>query len=128
MNSIQETTTDETHASVMGRKMSRGEISFEDHADHERMARMIRAEGDVFRLLALAPRGEFAVPGRKWYYMIQTPFATFPKFVIGLTDDRNENPAVIFRCELRSSAEDFWKKHCSDHQYAYSHPAPDTRP
>jgi hypothetical protein len=34
----------------------------------------------------------------RWLYWIQTPFATWPKHVVGTTDEQNEMVAIALRC------------------------------
>jgi hypothetical protein len=72
--------------------MSEGET--EDAEAYQRMRGLICREVDVHELLALSwcPRADL------WLYLIKTPFATWPKYVVGYTDTDNENPEVLFRC------------------------------
>jgi hypothetical protein len=70
----------------------------------EQVRRLIQAEDDVHRLLALTemPNGRFA-------YLIQTPFATHPKYVVGLTDKENTNPDILLQCGAEWSAQNFFE-------------------
>ena len=69
----------------------------------QRVRELIEAEPDVHRLLALTelPNGRFA-------YLIQTPFATFPKFAVGITDTENADPDVLLQCGAQWSGENFF--------------------
>ena len=71
----------------------------------ERLKELIRSEEDVFMLHALSD-----LPGGRFAYMIQTPFATFPKFAVGTTDKDNASPAVLLQCATKWSAEDYYNK------------------
>ena len=63
-----------------------------------RLRSMILQESDVLAVLGLCEQAD----GR-WLYLIKTPFATWPKFVVGYTDDQNLNPSIIFRCGLEDN-------------------------
>lgn len=60
-------------------------------------------EEDVKRIVRLEPTGT----GR-FRYLIETPFATFPKFVIGTTDAKFDDVRLELRCGLLESAEERW--------------------
>jgi hypothetical protein len=40
-----------------------------------------------------------------WLYLIETPFTTFPRYVVGRTDVGNEEPVVMLKCGRLDSAE-----------------------
>lgn len=65
-------------------------------------AKMEREE-DIKRVVRLIANG-----GGRYMYLIETPFATFPKFVIGTTDAAFEDVRLKLRCGLIESAEEAW--------------------
>ncbi len=82
-----------------------GELAAADRMAYCQMLALIRAEGDVHAVLELARMAD----GR-WLYLIETPFITFPKFVIGRTDSTNEWVEVLFRCGAEWSARAEWDR------------------
>ncbi len=60
-------------------------------------------EDDIKRVVRLIPHTE----GR-YLYLIETPFATFPKFVIGSTDATFDDVRLLSRCGLLQTAETKW--------------------
>ena len=89
----------ETHHGLSG-----GEISDKDRARYVKVRDNIKFEPDVHRLLDLQP------DDGRWRYLIQTPFITWPKFVIGTTDDANEEVKILFRCGSEWSARGEWDR------------------
>lgn len=67
----------------------------------------IEAEPDVHRVIDLTPLDP-AEPEGLWHYLIETPFATFPRFVIGQTDIRNESPSIVFQSGTEWAAMNEW--------------------
>lgn len=61
-------------------------------------------EQDVKRIVRLIPHGS------RFLYLIETPFATFPKFVVGTTDVAFEDVRYKSRCGLLSTAEQAWNR------------------
>lgn len=88
--------------------LSGGELPAERRAEFLRVRALIQKEDDVHEVLALA---KYAGEPR-WLYLIQTPFATFPKFVIGSTDADNLHPELLFRCGTEWAAQDEWNRVC----------------
>lgn len=86
-------------------KMSGGELPAEDREAALKLAALIRAEADVFALHALVP-----VPGKpgRWLFMIETPFVSFPKFVIGETDTENDAPELLLKTGAHWNAAAEW--------------------
>lgn len=84
-------------------RMSGGEITGENKDTFVRLAKLIESEPDVHRLIALDCIDE------EWHYLIETPFATFPRFVIGKTDDDNLEPSILFQCSAEWSAMEEWQ-------------------
>jgi len=78
-----------------------------------RLRGLILSELDVF-----AVHGLSWVPDEgRWLYFIQTPFATWPKFVVGWTDADNAAPKIMFRCGLIEGAREcFNKSNFGEHQ------------
>lgn len=70
------------------------------HDDLIDLADLIRREQDVRRVIALQPLGD----GRA-LFLIETPFLTFPKFVVGSTNEPNDDVRVLMSCGARWSAE-----------------------
>jgi hypothetical protein len=66
--------------------------------------RLIEAQPDVKRVVHLAP------DGLRFRYMIETPFETFPRFVIGTTDAGLTDVRIIVKCGTEWGAEDLWGK------------------
>lgn len=69
---------------------------------------MIEAEDDVRRVVHLERQGA------RFRYMIETPFKTFPKFVIGTTDGDFKDVRIQHRCGLIETAENAWKGKAAD--------------
>lgn len=90
-------------------RMSGGELEGPTKEAYVRLAKLIEAESDVHTLLSLRPAA-IADPAGPWFYLIETPFATYPKFVIGRTDADNERPVILFTSGTEWAAADEWKK------------------
>lgn len=85
-------------------RMSGGEVESPLKEIHARLRRLITDEADVHRLICLEPLDSV------WIYLIETPFADFPRYVIGFTDDNNTEPTVVFQCGAEWSAQDEWNR------------------
>ncbi len=68
-------------------------------------AKMLQQD-DVYEVVALVKLKD----EDRWLYLIKTPFASFPKFVIGSTDSENTSPELLFRCGSSWAAEDEWTR------------------
>lgn len=91
-------------------RMSGGEIEGPLRDTFVRLSRLIRVEPDVHLLIALDRlQDDDDLDDRPWIYLIETPFATFPRFVIGRTDDDNENPDILFQSSTEWSAMEEWQ-------------------
>lgn len=92
-------------------RLSGGET--EDRPEFLKLRALIQQESDVLEVLALS-----WVPEKsRWLYLIKTPFATWPKYVVGLTDGDNRSPEILFRCGWESSARGaFEAENYGDHQ------------
>jgi hypothetical protein len=88
-------------------RMSGGEVEGPLKEAYDRLAELITAETDVHRLLALMPFHD-SLPGEQWIYMIETPFSSFPRFVIGETDAANAAPSLLFQSGTEWSARNHW--------------------
>jgi len=67
---------------------------------------LIAAEPDVRAVLKLKP-----IAGTEdWRYLIETPFATFPKYVIGRTDATMSDVRITHRCGHIETARNEWEK------------------
>jgi len=86
------------HNTMTGRRMSDGET--EDRAEFAKLRALIMQEPDVYEVLALS----WVSTEARWLYCIKTPFATWPKFVVGWTDGENEAPKIIFCCGREENA------------------------
>lgn len=73
-------------------------------AQTEVLRALIETEGDVRALLRLEPLPDWTPP--RWAYLIETPFMTFPKFCVGMTNADNTEVHVVSKCGLRNSAEE----------------------
>jgi hypothetical protein len=67
--------------------------------------RMIVEQRDISRLLELAE-----LPSGGWLYLIETPFQTFPKFVVGELDAAGELVRLRHRCGTETVAREAWLK------------------
>lgn len=69
----------------------------------EDLRREIAGQADVRRVVELVP-----LAGGRFAYLIETPFETFPKFVVGTTDATNEDVRIGLRCGAEWSARDYF--------------------
>lgn len=77
---------------------------------------LIQQETDVLQVLGLSYVPQEGETGR-WLYLIKTPFASWPKYVVGFTDAENANPEIIFRCGWEQTAREcFNEQNFGDHQ------------
>ncbi len=88
-------------------RMSGGEVEGPLKAAYDAIRKLITAEPDVHRLLAVLPFHD-SVPTGRWLYFIETPFSSFPRFVIGETDLPNAEPSILFQSSTEWSARDHW--------------------
>lgn len=86
--------------------MSGGEINGEEKEAYLHMRKIIEGQEDVHKLHELS----WLPDEMRWLYMIQTPFATFPKFVIGHTGPENLDPVVVFQCSSEWGAQAEWDR------------------
>lgn len=84
---------------------SGGEMDETYRRQYVALRNFIQREADVHAVLELA-----RMPAGKWMYLIQTPFVTFPKFVIGVTDVENESAEILLRCGSEWSARAEWDR------------------
>lgn len=83
---------------------------------YRKLRGLIMQEEDVHEVHGLSWVPQEGENG-KWLYLIQTPFATWPKYVVGFTDPENENPEILFRCGQRDNGwEEFNRQNCGDHK------------
>lgn len=95
----------ETNTENTGPRMSGGE---DDNAEKIRQMRaLIQLEPDVYDVLALS----WVAQEQRWLYLIKTPFATWPKFVVGWTNDDNSETEILFRCGHESFAREEFNTH-----------------
>jgi hypothetical protein len=87
-------------------RMTGGEITGEQKVQYLRLENLISDEPDVYEVHELMPLPE---EGR-WLYLVETPYATFPKFVIGSTDADNSNPEILFQSGAEWSARAEWDR------------------
>ncbi|RRJ97894.1 hypothetical protein Ga0100231_005420 [Opitutaceae bacterium TAV4] len=64
-------------------------------------------EPDVARVVAIRPRKDRF---DRLQYWIETPFKTFPKFVIGETDADFTGTRLLHRCGVYENAENYWNE------------------
>lgn len=98
----------ESTESTKPARMSGGELTGPARDIFLELSKLIAAEPDVHRVMDLTPLDP-AEPEGLWHYLIETPFATFPKFVIGLTDIRNEAPSIVFQSGTEWAAMEEWQ-------------------
>lgn len=84
----------------------------EDRTEYLRLRALIQKEEDVYEVLALS----WVPQEQRWLYLIKTPFATWPKFVVGYTDADNADPEILFRCGHEDNA-----RACYDEQNMGDH-------
>lgn len=75
------------------------------HFDLIALADRLTAEEDVRKVLALQPLDD----GRA-LYLIETPFLTFPKFVVGSTNAANDDVRTLLACGAKWSAEEAFEE------------------
>ncbi|QJE95243.1 hypothetical protein [Luteolibacter luteus] len=85
-------------------RTSGGEITGEEKEAWLRMSQILRAQEDVHAVLAI----EWDPDEMRWWYLIETTFATFPRFVVGYTDPENLAPVIFFQSSADWSAKDAW--------------------
>lgn len=78
-----------------------------DRAAYVALRALIEREEDVHELLALS----WLPQENRWLYLIQTPFATWPKYVVGTTDSGNESPEILLRCGHEGNARAAFDEH-----------------
>jgi hypothetical protein len=94
-------------------RLTGGEIPEPQRAAMIRLRSLIRQEPDVLEVLALS----YLPEAQRWLYLIKTPFATYPKYVVGTTDSDNEQPVIHLRCGQEWSArESFDSLNCGEHR------------
>jgi hypothetical protein len=84
---------------------------FRESAAAQSLRKLIQGEFDVRRIVHLAERAN-----GKFLYMIETPFQTFPRFVIGTTNADNSEVHHIFKSGSEWSAQKTWEelRHVAD--------------
>lgn len=103
---VAETAT-ESGAAIAEARMHIAQIDHELTKAEDPLARLralILAEADVKALHRLEPRF-----GR-YCYLIETPFQTFPKFVIGTTNADNTQVHITHQCGAQWQADEAWQK------------------
>jgi hypothetical protein len=88
-------------------RMSGGELESPQRDTFLALRRLIEQEPDVFRVLALESF-DATDPDSRWLYLIETPFASFPRYVIGTTDAGNEDPEILFQSGSEWAAREQW--------------------
>lgn len=99
-----EEVADLAHALDTRHRTSGGEITGEEKSAWLRMRNILEGQEDVHRLIAL----DYDADAMRWWYLIETPFATFPRFVIGHADPENLEPIVEFQSAAEWSAQHAW--------------------
>lgn len=69
---------------------------------------MLESHADVKRVLKLEPRFS------RWLYLIETPFVTFPRFVIGMCDEQGMQASVKLSCGTERIALERWSDIAAD--------------
>lgn len=65
-----------------------------------RLIRLIRSQPDVERLHRL-----HRLPSGRYRYLIETPFQTFPRYVVGTTDRDNNTIHIEAKCGQPANAQ-----------------------
>ena len=86
-------------------RYSGGEMEENYRRQYVALRNLIQREADVHAVLELSRQAD----GR-WMYLIQTPFVTFPKYVIAITDVENESVEIFLRCGSEWSARAEWDR------------------
>lgn len=88
--------SEEELASFLGQNASDLAASGGVERETARLRGLIEAEADVKRVMALEvlPGGE----PRRWVYLIETPYMTFPKFAVGTTNAENTEVSLLLTC------------------------------
>jgi len=77
-------------------RMSGGELPEPRRAACLKLRHLIQQDENVVLITALAP-----ISGGRWAYVIQTAYATFPYFVMGTTDDDNQDVIIHYRSNIK---------------------------
>jgi hypothetical protein len=99
------TTAMETPETRQTATYSGGPISEAHQRQYVALRNLVQKEPDVVQVLELS-----RLPDGQWMYLIQTPFVTFPKFVIGRTNVENQHVVVVFRCGSEWAARAEWDR------------------
>ena len=70
-----------------------------------RLLETMKRESDIKTVVRLVPSG-----AGRYRYLIETSFATFPKFVVGTTDASFDDVRIESRCGLFSTADEAWAR------------------
>lgn len=93
-------------------KTSGGEIPAAERQAWLTLRDIIEREPDVHRLHAL----HWLPDEMQWLYLIETTFATFPRFVIASTDPANLAPDILFQSAAEWSAQAEWDELTRKHR------------
>lgn len=85
--------------------MSGGEAPEAEREILTRLSELIAAEEDVYILHAI--EADALQPGR-YLYMIETPFETWPKYVVGRTNADLSEVQHLYKCGAHWSVEAAW--------------------
>lgn len=66
---------------------------------------LLDSQDDVRRVMALEVLPSSG-PLLRWLYLIETPFMTFPKFVVGTTNSNNTEIEILLACGSEWAATD----------------------
>lgn len=86
-------------------RLSGGELPEPKRGRFRKLHTLILRESDVLSIHNLEEQ-----PDGSFLYLIETPFATFPRFVIGRTDAENENPVPMHFFGSEWSANEAWAR------------------
>lgn len=87
-------------------RLSGGELPPSERDAYHNMRKNLLNKPDVHALLGLA----YEADSDSWIYWIMTPFATWPRYVIGITDPDLLEIDVVFRGNTEVLAIDEWRK------------------
>lgn len=85
-------------------RVSGGEIAQDISDRMKALSKRLLAEDDVHEVLEVIPTSTEGF----WFYLIQTPFATWPRYVIGETTEDLSDVNPFFFCGQREEALERW--------------------
>jgi hypothetical protein len=102
-----------TETLTLSDRFSGGELETDEREAYLRLRALIQKETDVLEVLGLS----WVYSENRWLYWIKTPFASWPKHVVGWTDAENLETEIIFRCGHEAGAREAYnEQNLGEHQ------------